>query len=206
MRKDRRDCDARADPGARETLDRAQALRGRRDRRLDLPRELRIERRQADANGHPRRAREVAQHVDIAHDERRARRDVRGGLRANEFFEDAARQPIAAFERLIRIGRRPDEDALAFPRRLREFAPHDLGRVDLHVERRAPIGDAVAFEECVRVARVAEDAAMVAAAIGIERPSEAHAADAIEHRFRLDLNASHPSDPFLDFHRTYVRC
>ncbi len=204
-REDRRDGDRGRDARRRERCDRAQALRGRRDRRLDPPRERGVERRQAHRHVRARNGGEPLQHVHVAQDERRARRDRRGRLRAHELLEHAARDAIARFERLVGIGRRADEDQLVRPGRPGELATNDLGRVDLRRERRAPIRDAVALEERVRGARVAEDAVVRAAAIRVERPAEAHAADPVDHRLGLDLDAPHAPDLYFP-HRTHVRC
>ncbi len=99
----------------------------------------------------------------------------------------AARQGVAAFDRLIRIGGGAERRLLARPRRFGQLAAQHGHEVGLDEDDR---GEVVALAE-LELVLVAPGEAVVtavgAAAVWVQRPAERHALDAVQRRAAVDL-------------------
>ncbi len=141
--------------------------------RLHLARELGIERghRQRDfrqlALGHARQNIEVAQH------QRRFGDDADWVAGAVEHFENPAHDFVAPLDRLIGIGIGADRDHLRLITGRGQFALQQLGRFRLDEQLGFEIEPGRETKIGVGRAREAVDAAVLAAAIGIDRAVEA---------------------------------
>jgi hypothetical protein len=89
-----------------------------------------------------------------------------------EQLEHAARDAIALLDRLVGIGVGAERDRLADVARLREFGAQQLDRVGLREQPGLEVEARGEFEVAVRRPREAVRAAVLAAAIGIERLGE----------------------------------
>ncbi len=147
------------------------ARRGR-GPRLHDPRQFRVERGHRDrhldqiALGHARQDIEIAQH------QRRFGDDADRMAGALENFEDAPHDLIAPLDRLIGIGIGADGNDFRHVVRRRQFAFEQFGRVGLHEQLGFEIEPRRQAEISVRRPREAIDAAVLAAAIRIDRAIE----------------------------------
>src|SRR6202166_3923417 len=91
-----------------------------------------------------------------------------------EYFEDASRDLVARLDRLIGIGVGADGDHLRLVTGHRQFLFQELGRLRLHEQLGFKIEAWRETEIGVGRTRVAVDAAVLAAAIGIDRAVEAN--------------------------------
>src|ERR1041385_5690716 len=137
----RRNADADCDAGARERFHRVKARLRQRRVRLDRARDLDIRERNRQKHTEMRLARQLLQHVDVPTDHRRLRDDPDRLLKLDTNFQTSSRQFVIRFERNIRIGRKPKDDLVAFPRRFHQFLSQQLRRLhlgnDLAIEVRA---------------------------------------------------------------------
>ena len=118
---------------------------------------------------HEVRARHRHQQIEIALDQRvlgddRARMAVLG-----EHLEDRARDAVAALDRLVRIRVRAEIDRRADIARFAELLAQKLGRIRLREQLRLEIDACREIQIPVRRPRVAVDAAVLAAAVRIDR-------------------------------------
>src|SRR5712671_1391402 len=96
---------------------------------------------------------------------------------ARELFEDAARDFVAALGGLVRIGRSAQGNA--FPQLdTSQVVTQQLRCVQLYVDLLLKLAALAQLHEFVGIACVAILAAKFAAAVGIDGPSEGHAAAA----------------------------
>jgi hypothetical protein len=200
---DRRHPDRGADAGVDELRERPQPLGRRRRRRLRAPPHVEIDGRNRERHRHRHPSSRFGEDVQVADDHRPARDDRERRLRLRQHLEARARQAVAAFRRLVRVGGRADRDVLALPGRPGELGPQHVGDVDLDADRPAvalverPVG------AVLEGADVAERAAVDAAHVRVQRPPERHALDAVERRLARLLPVL---DPHLAaHHRTHVR-
>ena len=131
-----------------------------------------IERRDRDRRRDEVVAREVGEQVDVALDQRRLRDDEHRVARLDEHLEQRARHTEAALERLPGIGRDADRDRLRTVARLRERLPKEPRRVALDVQPTLEVEPGRVPEPRVTRSREAVDAAVLAAAVGIDRAIE----------------------------------
>ena len=171
-RNDRRHHGRGRHAGLDQLPQRFEPARRRRGARLHGARELGIERRHRDrhldqiALGHARQDVEIAQH------QRRFGDDADRMAGALQHFEDAAHDLVAPLDRLIRIGIGADGDDLRHVARRRQFALQQFRRVRLHEQLRFEIEPRRQPEIGVGRPRETIDAAVLAAAIGIDRAIE----------------------------------
>jgi hypothetical protein len=123
----------------------------------------------------------------IADDHRPLGDETDRRTRACQRFDGAARQAVVPFDRLVRIGGGAERHLLARPRRLVQLALQDLDEVRFDEDHRRELVVGIHFELDVIAAGEAVVAAVGAAAIGIERPLERHAFDAVQRRPADDL-------------------
>ncbi len=119
------------------------------------------------ALGHP------CKNVGIARDQRRFRDDANRVAGALHHFENAAHDLPVALDRLIGIGVGADRDHARFIVRRRQFLLQKLRRVRLGEQLGFEIEPRRQPEKGMGRPREAVDAAVLAAAIGIDRPVEA---------------------------------
>src|SRR5262249_24356171 len=123
---DRRHQDACLHAGVAKRPDRAQALHRVRRAGLERAPRLFVHRRYADAHGAAGDTRQLGEEVGVAHDHRALRHDADGRPARDERLDRSTRQLVVALDRLIRIGRGPERDLLARPRRLVELTPQHV--------------------------------------------------------------------------------
>ena len=168
-----RDQDRNRDAGGGELLDRFEPKSRRSRARLHLPREFLVQRRHGDRDLNQSFTRHRREDVDVARDQRGFRHYAHGVIGARQRFEHAPHDAAALFGRLVWIGVGADRQRSRNIARRRQFALQHL--------RRALLDENLGLEiEAGRIAdigvggpRVAIDAAMLAAAIGIDRAVEA---------------------------------
>ena len=148
-------------------------LRRRRGARLHHARELRIEARHRERDLDQVAPRHAREDVDVARHQRRLGHDADRMAGAVEHFEDAAHHLVFALDRLIRIGVGADRDHARRIVRRRELALEQFRRVRLHEQLRLEIEPGREPHIGVGRAREAVDAAVLAAAIRIDRAVEA---------------------------------
>ena len=119
------------------------------------------------ALGHARENVEIAQH------QRRLGDDADRMAGAVEHFENAAHHLVAPLDRLIRVGIGADRDHLRLIAGRRQFLFQQIGCFRLHQQLGFEIEPGRQAEIGVGRPREAVDAAMLAAAIGIDRAVEA---------------------------------
>ena len=169
---DGRDHDRGWNAGSRELAQRFEPARRRRRARLHDARELGIERRHRDgdlgeiARGH------AAEDIDVARDQVRLGDDPDRMAGAFQHFEDAAHDLVAPLDRLIRIRVGADRDRARAVARGRELALQQFRRVRLHEQLRFEIEPGREPEIGVRRPGKAVDAAVLAAAIRVDRAIE----------------------------------
>ncbi len=159
--------------GLRQHLQRFQPLGRRRGARLHGPRELRIHRRHRDADLHQVALRHPRQDVEVAHDQRRLGDDADRMRHPIEHLENAAHDLQIALDRLIGIGVGADRDHARLVARVRQLLFQQRRRVVLGEQLRFEIEAGRQAEIGVGRPRKAVDAAVLAAAIGIDRAVEA---------------------------------
>ena len=156
----------------RQTLDRLQPLFRRSRARLHFSRQRGIERRHGERDLGEPALRHRPQNVDVALDERRFGDDADRMIGRRQHFEDRTHRPIGPLDRLIGIGIGADGDRARLVARRRQFALQQLRRAAFHEQlgfeieprRQAHIGMCRPRETI--------DAAVLAAAIGIDRAIE----------------------------------
>src|SRR5262245_53427027 len=76
--------------------------------------------------------RQVCEHILVANDHRSFGHDARGVAMLTERFEDAARDLVGPFDRLVTVGGGAECRELTFPRWLRELPPEHRDEVRLY--------------------------------------------------------------------------
>lgn len=192
---DGREHDHGGDSRSRQRAQGLQPFHRRRRARLDLTGYLLVHRRNAEAHAHPGSPGQVPQHVEVTNDHRRSGDQSHRGARVPQGFEDPPGDLVGPLGRLVGVGRGPDFHLLMRPRWMRQFAPQDLRRVDLHEDAIPPVVDPILVEEPMRATRVAESALVLASPVRIDGPLERHPPDPVEDGFHLYLD---PLDPGID--------
>ena len=113
------------------------------------------------------------ENVDVARHQRRFGDDADGMAGPLQHFENAAHDFVLALDRLIGIGVGADRDHARLVTRCRQFLLEQFRRVGLGEQLRFEIEPGRKSEIGVRRPREAVDAAVLAAAIGIDRAVEA---------------------------------
>ena len=129
-----------------------------------------------------RRARDVEQNIGVAYHHRSLRHESDRCACARQQFERCPRQAVVAFNRLVRVGRGAERDLLSLPRRSIELATEHLREVGLDENDRRKFVARVHLELGVIAPGETVVTAVGAATIGIERPPERHAFDAVQRR------------------------
>ena len=171
-RNDRRHHHRGRNAGRRQLPQRLETAARRRRARLHGARELGIERRHRQRDLDQVALGEPRQDVEIAQDQRRLGDDADRMAGALQHFEDAAHHLIFALDRLIRIGVGADRDGARLVVRRRQFLLQQRRRVRLHEQLGLEIEPRRQPEIGVGRPREAIDAAVLAAAIGIDRAVE----------------------------------
>ncbi len=171
-RDDRRDHGADRDPGGAQLLDRLQAPMGCRGARLELAGKLGIER--GDRNEDPRQTirRHRREQVEIAQDRRRLGDDGDRVPAAGQDLEHAARDLQPPLQRLVGVGVGPKRDRRAAVAGRRELALQQVRRIVLGEQLGLEIEAGRQTEEGMCRPRETVDAAVLAAAIGVDRAVE----------------------------------
>ena len=146
---------------------------GRRGARLHHARELRIEARHRERDLDQVAPRHARQNVDVARHQRGLGDDADRMAGAVEHFQNAAHHLVFALDRLIRIGVGADRDHARRIIRRRDLALEQFRRVRLDEQLRLEIEPGREAHVRVGRAREAVDAAVLAAAIRIDRAVEA---------------------------------
>ena len=160
-------------PASDKLPDRFEPARRRRGARLHHARELGIEARHRERDLHQIAPRHARQNVDVAQHQRRLGHDADRMAGALEHFEDAAHHLVFALDRLIGIGVGADRDHARRIVRRGEFALQQFRRVRLDEQLGFEIEPGREPHVGVGRPREAVDAAVLAAAIGIDRAVEA---------------------------------
>ena len=169
---DRRDHDAGGHARLGKKLHRLEAARRRRGARLHRPGELCVERRHRNRDLGETTPAHIGQNVEIARHPRRLGDDGDGMIIGRQNFQNAARDAVALFDRLIGIGVRAHGDGRDFIPLARQFPLKEHCRIGL---RKKPALEIEARREPhigMRRSGKAVDAAMLAASIGIDRAVE----------------------------------
>ena len=170
----------RRDPRRGQPPQRLQPLgRGRRAR-FEFARQFRVERSDRDRHRHQPPLGQLGQQVEIGEHAVGLGGDRNRMARVEAHFEHLPRDPVACLDRLVGIG--------IGPHRQRARAVFGLGQRDAQQFRRIGLGEQSGFEiEPGREVvigmggpRKAIDAAMLAAAIGIDRAVEGHIGRLVE--------------------------
>ena len=148
-------------------------FRRRRGPRLHGARELGIERRHRQRDLDQIAFRHPLQNIDVAHDQRRLGDDADRMAGALQHFENAAHDFVLALDRLIGIGVGADRDHARFVAGCGQFLLQQFGRVRLDQQLGFEIEPRRQAEKGVGRPREAVDAAMLAAAIRVDRAVEA---------------------------------
>jgi hypothetical protein len=144
----------------------------RRRPRLERAGEAAIERRHRERDGGQPFLGHIGENVDVALDERRFGDDAHRMVELLQHLEDAARDPELALGRLIGIGIGAHGDRLACIPRLGELGLEQPGRFRLDEDAALEIEPGRQAEIGMGRAGEAIDAAMLAAAIGVDRAVE----------------------------------
>ena len=187
LRDDRRDRDVAGDAGVIQRLDRGEALARLRRARLERPRHLWVERRHRQRDRREAQVRGLLEQVDVAQHPVRLGGDGEGMAGFDQQLDDRARDPPALLDRLIGIGVGAHRDRPAFvagPRerrveQLRRIGLDEQPRFEIHAGRKVVIG--------VGRPREAIDAAMLAAAKGVDRAIEADVGRAVAGQDRFGM-------------------
>ena len=145
---------------------------GRGGARLERSRELAIERRHRHRHRRQAFLRHLGQDVDVALDQRRFGDDGDGMPGLAQHFENAAHDLEFAFGRLVGIGVGAERDRRAAIGGLGELGPEQPRRLGLDQYPAFEIEPGRQAQIGVGRAREAIDAAMLAAAIGVDRTVE----------------------------------
>ncbi len=190
-RDDRRDADADRHARARQRLDRADAPVRRGGARLEDARQCRVERgdrhvdRDQSACGHRRDQVEVALDArGLGHERERMRA-------LGHHLDDRAGDQKLALDRLVRIGRRADVDRRRHVGARAEGSAQALGGIDLGDDSGLEVDSRRHPEVAVRRPREAVDAAVLAAAVRIDREVEAEVGRVVLREDRLDALLDH---------------
>ena len=195
-RDDRRDAHADRHARFRQRLDRLQAAVRRGGARLEDPGELRVERGDRDVDRHQAARRHRRHQVEVALDAGRLG-DQREGMRAfGHHLEHRAGDAELALDRLVGVGGRADVDRARLVGPAREGLAQTLGGIDLGDDPRFEVEARRQVQVAVRRPGEAVDAAVLAAAIRIDREVEGEVGRIVGGEDRLD--------PLLD-HRRFRR-
>ena len=130
----------------------------------------RVGKRDRDEDEVPRR--HLGEDVEVAQDEIGFRGDADGMARLPQHLQHRAGDAVLALHRLIGIGGGAERDRLRTVARRRELAGQQPGRVRLGEDPRLEVEPRRQAEPGMGRAGVAVDAAMLAAAIRVDRPVE----------------------------------
>ena len=171
-RDDRRDVHAHPHPRLREPADRRKApLRGG-GARLQNPPQRRIQRRDADEDQQLAALRHLGQQVQVAQDAARLGHDRQRLPRLVQHLQHATGEAQLALDRLVGVGGRAEVDRLRAPAGSAQRDAQALGGIDLGDQTRFEIQPGRQVQVTVSRPCITVDAAMLAAAVGIDRPLE----------------------------------
>src|SRR5581483_8427884 len=159
---------------------------GTRGARLQYPRQLRVQRRDRQVYEECVVRGDLLQQLDIAQHQIGLGDDAEPqAVVQRQLFQNAARDLVAPFSRLIGIGRRAQRDLLAVLDLL-QLLSQQPRRLLLDVNLALEVDAIAHLHELVRVARITIFAAELAASVGVDGPRERHArgSAAIEQRAR----------------------
>ena len=156
----------------RQPAQRLQPPHRRRRARLHLAREFGVERSDRERDLGELALCHAGENVEIAQHQRRLGDNADRMVGAVEHFQDAAHDFVAPLDRLIGIGIGADGDHLRRIAGRRQFLRQKLGGFRLHEQLGFEIESGRQAEIGVGRAREAVDAAVLAAAIGIDRAVE----------------------------------
>ncbi len=190
-RDDRRDAHAHRNASPGERLDRLEAPVRRCRTRLEDARQRRLERRDRDVDGHQVLRRHRRDQVEVALDARRLG-DERERMRALGHDRDhRARDAQLPLDRLVGVGGRADVDRRRPIGTRRERRAQALGGVHLGDDLGLEVEPRRHAQVAVRRPGEAVDAAVLAAAIGIDREVEVDVGRVVAREDRLDALLDH---------------
>ncbi len=167
-RNHRRDQHADRHPRRRQAGDGAQAAPRRRGARLKLRRQPVVEAGDRDQHRHQPVARHGGKQVEVALDHGALGDDGAGMARLGQHLQQLARHAIAFLDRLVGIGVGAEVDRGRPVAALRQRGAQQLGGIGLGVKLGLEVQPGRQVEIGVAGPRVAVDAAVLAAAIGID--------------------------------------
>ncbi len=199
-RDDRRDAHAHRHAGAGQRLHRLQPAMRRRGARLEDPGELRVERGDRDVDRHQAARRHRRHQVEVALDARRLG-DQRERMRAlGHHLDHRAGDAEPALDRLVGVGGRADVDRRRLVGAAGERFAQALRGVDLGDDLRLEVEPGREVEVAVRRPGEAVDAAVLAAAVRVDREVEVEVGRVVAGEDRLDALLDHGRlrrQPFL---------
>ena len=133
-----------------------------------------VERGHREGDGDAAVGRQLGQDVEVAGDERALRDDAHGIAELGEHVQAPAGELKPPLDRLIRIGHTTHREQPGLPRPARQLGPQQLRGARLDEDARLEIEPGRQAEVLVRGPRVAVDAAVLAAAVGIHAAVERH--------------------------------
>ena len=160
-------------PACAQCLDGLQAPRRGCGPGLHLARDCAVERGHRDGHLGEPAARHPRQDIDVAHDQRRLGDDADRVARPLQHLQHRARDAVLALDRLVGVGDGAERDELGHVARTAELALEQLGGIHLGVELGLEVEPGRVAEVAVRGTGVAIDAAVLAAAIGVDGLVEA---------------------------------
>ena len=159
--------------GCAQRFDGLQAPLRRRRPRLHFARDPAVQRRHRDCDLDDPPLRHPRQDVHVAHHQRRLRDDADGMRGSLQHLEQAARDAMLALDRLVGVGDGAERDHLGHVAWPGQLALQQLGGVHLGVELGLEVEARRVPEIAVGRPRKTVDAAVLAAAVGVDRLVEA---------------------------------
>ena len=190
----RADRDPHRDAGVGEPADRQQPPLGGGGPRLHRPGELAVERRHREPGRRDPHLRHLAEDVGIALDQRALGQDRHRVAEVLQHPQDRAHDRELLLDRLVGVGVGPHRDRVGHVAPARELGRQHLGRLGLRGQPGLEVEAGRQAEIGMRRAGEAVDAAVLAAAVGIDRAVEGNvrarvAGDDRPRPFDRDLGA-----------------
>src|SRR5262245_42571164 len=131
--------------------------------------------------------RQVCEHILVANDHRSFGDNARWVAEFAKRFEDAARDLVGSFDRLVTVRGGAECRQFTFPRWLRELLPEHRDEVRLHQNDRRELIVCAELELPVIAPGIAVVAAVRASTVRIQCPGEGHPLHRVERRTAHDL-------------------
>ncbi len=158
---------------ARASAHRLQARRGRAGARLEPPAQRVVQGGERDGHRGGVRAREVREQVGVAHHQRVLGDHRHGIAQLSQDRQAGAGELERALDGLVAVGHPAGGDDPRPPGRLRQLGAQEPRRIGFDQDARLEVHSSRPAEEFVARSRIAIDAAVLAAAVGVEAGVEA---------------------------------